>query len=109
MGEKRCSVPPWRTTSLTTRGTLPKWPRSEGASSGGDVIYLSGIDAKADVPGNQAFAFGTTAKGGVSLVDSGSNTILRCNTDNDAAFELELALENSGVLASAYQAGDFVL
>jgi hypothetical protein len=34
---------------------------------------------------------------------------VRGNTDNDAAFEFELLIEDGAVLASAYAAADFVL
>jgi hypothetical protein len=82
----------------------------EGAGvAGGDRIDLSGIDANGSAAGNQAFGFGGTGIGRVSLVNDGSNTIVRCNTDKDTAFELELLIEDGGVLASAYRAGDFVL
>ena len=77
--------------------------------AGGDRIDLSGIDANASSGGNQAFAFGGTGIGRVSLVNSGSNTVVRCNTDTDAAFELELVIEDAGILASAYRPIDFVL
>jgi Ca2+-binding RTX toxin-like protein len=77
--------------------------------AGGDRIDLSGIDANASKGGNQAFAFGSTGKGHVSLVDSGSNTVVRCNTDGDSAFEFELVIEDGGVLAAAYRALDFIL
>ena len=59
--------------------------------------------------GNQAFVFGGTGIGRVSLVNSGGNTLVRCNIDGDAAFEFELLIEDGGVLASAYRAGDFIL
>ena len=62
--------------------------------AGGDRIDLSGIDANTGAAGNQAFVFGGTGIGRVSLVDSGGNTIVRCNTDGDAAFELELVIED---------------
>jgi hypothetical protein len=45
----------------------------------------------------------------VSVVNSDSNTLLRCNVDTDAAFELELLIGDNGILASAYKALDFVL
>jgi hypothetical protein len=77
--------------------------------AGGDLIDLSGIDADAVRPGNQAFVFGGTGIGGVSVVSSGSDTVVRCNTDNDAAFELEILIQDGRVLASAYKALDFVL
>jgi len=82
----------------------------EGAGvAGGDRIDLSGIDANGSAAGNQAFGFGGTGIGRVSLVNDGSNTLVRCNTDKDAAFELEIVVEDGGVLASAYKALDFVL
>ena len=82
----------------------------EGAGVlGGDRIDLAGIDANTSVAGNQAFVFGGTGAGRVSLVNSDSNTLLRCNVDGDAAFELELLIGDGGILASAYKALDFVL
>jgi Ca2+-binding RTX toxin-like protein len=82
----------------------------EGAGvSGGDRIDLSGIDANSGKGGNQAFVFGGAGIGRVSLVNSAGNTVVRCNTDNDAAFELELVVEDGAILASAYRAGDFIL
>ena len=42
-------------------------------------------------------------------MNSGGNTIVRGNTDADAAFELEVVIEDGGVLASAYSAADFYL
>ena len=77
--------------------------------AGGDVIDLSGIDANAVTPGNQAFVFGGTGIGRVSVVSSGTDTVVRCNTDTDAAFELEILIQDGRVLASAYKALDFVL
>ena len=59
--------------------------------------------------GNQAFVFGSTAKGGLSVVDFEGSTLVRGNTDNDAAFELEILIVDSDLLASAYSASDFVL
>ncbi len=82
----------------------------EGAGVlGGDRIDLAGIDANTSVAGNQAFVFGGTGAGRVSLVNSDSNTLLRCNVDGDAAFELQLLIGDNGILASAYRALDFVL
>lgn len=82
----------------------------EGAGvAGGDVIDLSGIDANAGVTGNQAFAFGGTGAGRVSVVSVGADSLVRANTDGDAAFEVEILIEDGGLLASAYKAGDFIL
>ncbi len=77
--------------------------------AGGDRIDLSGIDANTGAAGNQAFAFGGTGIGRVSLVDTGGNTLVRCNTDRDADFELELVIEDGTALASAYRDIDFIL
>lgn len=78
-------------------------------SSGGDRIDLSGIDANTTAGGNQAFIFGGTGKGHLSLVNSGDVTIVRGNTDNDAAFEIEIAIADAGINASTYKAIDFIL
>jgi hypothetical protein len=77
--------------------------------AGGDVIDLAGIDANTTLAGNQAFVFGGTGIGGLSLVNAGENTLVRCNADDDAAFEFELLIEDGGILASVYRPGDFVL
>ena len=77
--------------------------------AGGDRIDLSGIDANAGVAGNQAFVFGGTGIGRVSLANAGSDTVVRCNTDKDAAFELEVVIEDGAILAADYRAGDFIL
>jgi Ca2+-binding RTX toxin-like protein len=85
-------------------------PAFEGVGvAGGDLIDLSGIDANADAGGNQAFVFGGTGIGRVSVVNSGTDSLVRGNTDRDAAFEFELVIADAGILASAYRAGDFVL
>ncbi len=82
----------------------------EGAGvAGGDVIDLSGIDANTGLAGNQAFVFGGTGIGHVSLVNSGTTTIVNANVDADATFEFVLAIDDGGVLASAYKAVDFIL
>jgi Ca2+-binding RTX toxin-like protein len=82
----------------------------EGAgAAGGDLVDLSGIDANAMQAGNQAFAFGGTGIGRVSLVDAGGSTLVRGNTDKDASFEFQLLIEDGGTLARAYKALDFIL
>ncbi len=53
--------------------------------------------------------FGGTGLGRVSCVNSGANTLVRCNLDADAVFELQLLIEDGGVTASAYRAADFIL
>jgi serralysin len=85
-------------------------PAFEGVGvAGGDVIHLSGIDANTAKSGDQAFAFGGPGIGRVSLVNSGTNTLVRGNTDKDHDFEFELVIEDAGTLASAYKPIDFVL
>jgi serralysin len=78
-------------------------------AAGGDRVDLSGIDANANAGGNQAFLFGGTGIGRLSLVNSGADTLVRCNVDRDSAFEFELRIEDGGILAAAYKALDFVL
>jgi Ca2+-binding RTX toxin-like protein len=77
--------------------------------SWGDLIDLSTIDANTTVAGNQAFSFGGRGAGGLSLVDLGSDTLVRGNTDADAAFEFAILLRDGGRHASAYAGVDFIL
>jgi serralysin len=77
--------------------------------AGGDRIDLSAIDADTTLAGNQAFAFGGTGTGRAYAVNSGADTLIRCNIDRDPAFEFELLIEDGGVLATDYKAIDFVL
>ncbi len=53
--------------------------------------------------------FGSTGKGGVSLIDVGGNTLVRGNIDNSAAFEFEVLIVDGGVSALAYTLADFIL
>lgn len=75
----------------------------------GDRIDLSGIDANVTAAGNQAFIFGGTGKGHVWCVNSGNITSVFANVDNDAAAEFQLNIYDTGVLAGAYRAADFIL
>lgn len=78
-------------------------------TAAGDLLDLYGIDADSTQAGNQTFAFGGTGRGHVSVVDSGTDTIVRANMDNDAAFEFQLTIHDGNVRASAYTAADFIL
>ena len=49
--------------------------------------------------------FGSTGKGGLSLIDVGGNTLVRGNIDNSAAFEFEILIVDGAVSASAYTVG----
>ncbi len=77
--------------------------------SWGDRIDLSTIDANTGASGNQAFALGVRSAGGLSLVDWGASTLVRGNTDADAAFEFTLLIRDGGKHASDYIAADFIL
>lgn len=77
--------------------------------SQGDKIDLSVIDADGGLGANNAFIFGAVGLGGVSLVDSGTDTLVRLNIDNDAAFESVILIADGAVTASSYTAADFVL
>ncbi len=82
----------------------------EGAgAAAGDRIDLSGIDANALLAGDNAFVFGSGTAGGLSLVASGSDTLIRGNTDADADFEFAVLIADGATPASAYTAADFVL
>ena len=76
----------------------------------GDIIDLGDIDADAGQAGNQAFIFGGTAVGHLSLIDSAGITIVRGNTAAGGGFEFELAIEDgAGVSWWSYLPSDFVL
>ena len=82
----------------------------EGAGGrGGDVFDLRDIDANWKVSGNQAFVFDSIKRGGLSLVDVNGNTHVRGNTDDDAAFEFVVVIEDGAVSAADYAAIDFLL
>ena len=79
-------------------------------AAAGDRIDVSGIDANSAAAGNQAFAWGGTGTGRISATELGNTaTLIRANTDTDAAFEFELVIEDAGTKASAYTAADFIL
>lgn len=78
-------------------------------NASGDRIDLGDIDANTLSGGNQAFLFGGSGRGHLSLTESGGNTIIHGNIDNDAAFEFELVIADGSVRASAYTAADFYL
>lgn len=78
-------------------------------AAAGDWIDLLDIDADVTANGNQTFVFGGTGKGHVWCVNSGSNTQILANVDDDAAAEFQLNIVDGGILAGAYTAADFVL
>jgi Ca2+-binding RTX toxin-like protein len=75
----------------------------------GDLIVLSDIDANTATSVDNAFVFGGTGRGRLSVVNSGTDTIVRGNIDGDPDFELQIEIEDGAVLASAYRAADFML
>lgn len=82
----------------------------EGAgAAAGDRIDLSAIDANTARAGDQAFSLGGTGVARLSFVESGTDTIVRGNTDGDAAFEFQLVIEDGAVRATAYTSADFLL
>jgi serralysin len=83
----------------------------ERAGAGlGDRFDLSKLDANSLVSGVQDFVFGTaTGIGRLWAVNSGTTTLIRGNTDADAAAEFELAIADAGVRANAYTAHDFIV
>jgi Ca2+-binding RTX toxin-like protein len=75
----------------------------------GDRIDLRGIDANEATAANDAFLFGGSGVRHLTLSNSGTNTLVRGNTDGGADYEFELLIEDGDVLASAYKAADFYL
>jgi Ca2+-binding RTX toxin-like protein len=86
----------------------------EGAGArGGDVIDLSGIDARIGARGDQAFRLdGDTGAGRIWLFDRDGSTVLRGDDGGGGArgyaFELVLG-DGRDVRARDYAAGDFLL
>lgn len=81
----------------------------EGAGrTAGDRIDLRGIDADQTDDDYTGFVFGGTGKGHLSVVDSGRNSLVRGNVDDDAGFEFQLLIQDGSVKASAYTAADFL-
>jgi Ca2+-binding RTX toxin-like protein len=79
-------------------------------AAAGDRIDLSGIDANTALAGDQAFVFGTaTGIGRIWVSNSGSFTLVRGNTNQNATPEFELVIEDGTVVAAAYRAADFLL
>jgi hypothetical protein len=78
-------------------------------SASGDRIDIRDIDANALTSTNDNFIFGGTGRGHVWLTESGSNTIVNANIDNDAAIEFQLVIEDGSARASHYVASDFIL
>lgn len=77
----------------------------------GDRFDFTEIDANETVNGLQQFTLGSAKTiGRLWAENSGSLTLIRGNTDADAAPEIEIAVEDgSGVTASAYNIADFIL
>lgn len=75
-------------------------------AAAGDRFDVSGFDADTSKAGVQGWLFGTShAKGHLWVTASGTQTILNGNSDNDAAIEVQLAIADAGVAASAYKVG----
>lgn len=87
--------------------TLSGFSGAGGAS--GDRIDLTGIDANAAKPGNQAFAFKGTGPGTIHLVDEAGVSIVLGNTDADGKMELRIEIEDGATAARLYTADDFLL
>lgn len=55
-----------------------------------------------------AYVFGSTGMGGITVVDRGLSSLVRVNIDDDAAFEFKIKIEDGLVRASAYSMADFI-
>ena len=73
----------------------------------GDRIDLSAIDAR-PLAGHQEFTFGSTRVGGLSLAESGTDTLVLGNTDLDRDFEIAIVIRDGAVRASSYTHDDFI-
>lgn len=77
---------------------------------GGDVIDLRGIDANANLAGNQAFVWSASgAAGTLSLSEQNGNTILTGHVNNDRVADFQLIIADGGIRATQYSADEFLL
>lgn len=83
----------------------------EGAGKpGGDLIDVSGLDADTTAAGMQDWIFGTShARGHLWVTKSGTEAILNGNSDNDAAIEFQVAIDEENIAPPAFTANDFIL
>jgi Ca2+-binding RTX toxin-like protein len=87
--------------TVATRDTITTF------GDGEDEIDVSAIDAKAGVSGNQAFTFDNTfGKGDIRATQSGADTLIEFNIDNDAAAETSILL--TGFTAINITGADFI-
>jgi len=98
------------TVSASAPATPDRIMDFEAAGVGlGDLIDLALIDADGALGAQDSFLFNSIGLAGLSLIDSGTDTLLRLNTDNDAAFEVIILIADGAVLAANYTAADFIL
>lgn len=94
--------------SLWGDGSVPAFENP--GSARGDLIDFSKVDANSLISGNQAFTWGTSqGTGHLWAVQSGTETIIRGNTDADSAAEIEVAIADGSVSHTAYNQADFIL
>lgn len=78
--------------------------------SGGDRFDFSTLDANEALSGFQHFTFGTAKTIGRLWAENlGSLTLIRGNTDPDSTPEIEIAIEDGTIIATAYNSADFIL
>lgn len=78
--------------------------------AGGDRIDVSRIDAVAGMAGDQAFTFGDGRGAGRLWADeSGGDTVIFGDTDEDDAAEFMIRIADGAVTAASYDAADFIL
>ena len=76
----------------------------------GDRIDLAFFDADVTDGEFQTFVLGGTGKGHLSLVNTGSDTLVRGNVNDDPGFEFQVAIKDGeAVHASTYSVDDFIL
>lgn len=95
---------------------LPSFGSSafEGAGArSGDLIrlpYANGLNENYEaIPLDfDAYVFGSTGLGGITVVDKGLSSLVQVNIDDDREFEFQIRIEDGLVRASAYTMADFV-
>lgn len=77
--------------------------------AGGDVIDLSGIDAVWETKDDDAFVFGGSGVGSLTITEAGGDTLIVGRVDADPAHDLRIVIEDFDTPASAYSEADFIL
>jgi serralysin len=75
----------------------------------GDLIDLRAIDARSDLPGDQALGFGGPGQGHLRLLERWAGTLVCADVVGDGRVDFVLRIADGATAADAYTADDFLL